>query len=167
MAKGFAGFKSQRFKGSEFSMHRQGDGHLAVEHKVIDRHNDSEIEVVLVERQMADGRTDLIVHVEPKVFTTVGVQWTHFLEWLGFRYFHNCPYVSGRRCLWREWESNVRSAQKIAQALKEAYRNVSEADRLLRETPLKFPESNSGWLYFFAPQDMERYDELMRLLAEL
>ena len=148
-------------------MWRQDDGHSAVSRKVIDQYGDNEVEVILVERQMVGGQTDLIVHIEPKVFTTSGVQWTHFLEWLGFKYFNNCPHVIGRRCLWRKWESEVRSAQKIAQALKEAYRRVREADRLLRETPLKLPESNLGWLYFFAPQDMERYDDLMRLLAEL
>ncbi|MFA4044411.1 MAG: hypothetical protein HZRFUVUK_001197 [Candidatus Fervidibacterota bacterium] len=145
---------------------KRDNGHSAADHKLIDRY-DGEIEIVLVEQRISDGRSDLTIHVMPKRFTTVGVQWTHFLEWLGFRYFHNCPHVSGRRCLWRKWESSVRSAREIAHALEEAYRHVNEADRLLRDTPLKLPESNSGWLYFFVPQDMERYDELMRLLAEL
>ena len=147
-------------------MWRDDDGHSAVSHHLVDKYSDGEMELVLVERRMANGESELVVHVEPKTFTSSGIQWTHFLEWLGFRYFNNCPYVQGRRCLWKKWDSQT-PAQQIAQTLKEAYRLVKEADRLLSETPLKLPESNSGWLYFFVPEDMERYDSLMRLLAEL
>ena len=132
-------------------MRLQEDGHSAVSHHIVDRYSDGVIEVVLVERRMANGQTNLVIHIEPKTFTTAGVQWTHFLEWLGFRYFNDCPHVSGRRCLWRSWDGDKTSAPLIAQALKEAYRQVYEADRLLSETPLKLPESNSGWLYFFRP----------------
>lgn len=148
-------------------MWSQDDGHSAVQHKVIDRYSDGDLEVALVERQIVDGAVDYILHVKPKTFTTSGIQWTHFLEWLGFRYFNNCPHVLSHCCLWRKWDSNTTDAEKIVRTLKEAYQRVKEGDELLSETPLKLPESNLGWLYFLAPEDMKRHGLLMRWLAEL
>jgi len=146
---------------------QRDDGHSATLHEVVSRYIDGEVEVVLVKRQTGSGATDFVIHVEPKVFTTAGIQWTHFLELLGFRYFYDCPYVSGRRCLWRRWEGKTNDAERITEALKEAYRRVREADELLSGTPLKLPESNSGWLFFFVPEDMERHKNLLTRLAEL
>lgn len=141
------------------------DGHSALKAEVVDEHTHEGLEVVIVKRVLPNNSGDTIVHICPSTFTNIGVQWTHFLELLGFQYSRKCPYTRSRRCLWRQMEGNL-NASKIAEVLSQAYGHLQRADELLRETGLSLPESERGWLFFWVPEDMERYDELLRRLAE-
>lgn len=125
------------------------DLHRSLKSEILAKATAAGAELALVKLAWGKQQTAITLHVAPNTFSTAGLQIPDLLSYLGLSR-QSCSFLQRGECYAREVGSEL-DLVAFGQALDEAYRQLSEAQRRLEACGITIHQPE-GWGYFFGKQ---------------
>ncbi len=124
----------------------RSDLHTSLKSEIIEKVSTPCGEAILARQAWSKTEIKYSVHVSPNVYTSFGLQWSDFLNYLGFNH-QKCLFLQTGQCYAREVNEGF-DLKKFSEALGRGFNNLENAQKQLGSCGFLFNQPE-GWGYFF------------------
>lgn len=118
------------------------DHHTALRSEVLGKINAGYVEIVFAKLQSSKDDVAFTLHVNPSAFTSVRLQTTDWLRFLGFKENAQCQFANARHCFSKQVPEGY-DLQRFATAFNEGFGQLQKAEEGLQASALGYPGHGS------------------------
>lgn len=122
------------------------DPHRALKNEIISKEQSQNASFVIVKLQWGKDDIAFSLHIQPRSWSTAGIQITDFLSHLGFQR-NQCSFADGRECYWR-WVDEGFDLKNFMSSFGSSFEKLLQAQKDLEKCGFFFDQPE-GWGYYY------------------